>query len=707
MPTRIQYRIGVDIGGTFTDIVLYNDCGETIVSKVSSTPEDPGLAVVEGVTALVKEHGIAPSDISEVVHGTTVGSNTILQKVGARTGLITTHGFRDVLEIGRIRTPDMFDLTWEKPEQLVERCHRLGVPERLSATGEIILPLDVDALRSAMQQLVDDGCDAVAICFLNSYANPIHEIIARDLVLAEFPELSVTASCDVLPEMKEYERTSTTVVNAYLLTVMRTYLSRLKTALKERGFDAPLLIVNSAGGMMGVDAAMSRPVFAVGSGPAGGVTGAARLADAIGLNTVIAFDMGGTTAKASIVQDGVPMLINEYEFRDGISSPSRFTKGGGYMLKVPAIDIAEVGAGGGSIAWIDAGGMLQVGPVSAGADPGPAAYGRGSDKPTVTDANICLGLIAATGLAGGSLVIDRLLAEKAVQTYIAEPLGLTVTEAALGIRQVANINMARAIRSVTIERGLDPRDMTLMAFGGGGAVHAADVARILGIKKIIVPTMSGVFCSVGMLASDVEHSMVAAAAGSLTTFARDAFKSITNTLEEQMRDRLRNEGYGQENSILEYFADLRYVGQSSELTIPINVDDVLTGGVHSLSEPFNQSYETVYGYRDDAEVELANLRVIGRGLRDRKLEFKHLKNQAKTDSEVGMTIRDVCFQSADEVFPTTICSRDIVLTKAIPGPAILVSYDTTIVVPPGTVATTDGCGSVVLEESEPTSEVRP
>lgn len=697
MTTQVKYRIGVDIGGTFTDIVLYNDDGETIVSKVSSTPDDPGLAVVEGVSSLVKEHGIAPSDITEIVHGTTVGSNTILQKVGARTGLITTQGFRDVLEIGRIRTPDMFDLTWEKPEQLVERCHRLGVPERMSATGEIILPLDLDALRLAAKRLVDDRCDALAICFLNSYANPEHEIAARDLVQAEFPELSVTASCDVLPEMKEYERTSTTVVNAYLLTVMRTYLSRLKIAMKERGFDAPLLIVNSAGGMMGVEAAMSRPVFAVGSGPAGGVTGAARLAKSIGLKTVIAFDMGGTTAKASIVQNGVPMLINEYEFRNGISSPSRFTKGGGYMLKVPAIDIAEVGAGGGSIAWIDAGGLLQVGPVSAGADPGPAAYGLGGDKPTVTDANICLGLIASTGLAGGSLVIDRALAQKAVQTNIAEPLGLTVTEAALGIRQVANINMARAIRSVTVERGLDPRDMTLMAFGGGGAVHAADVAKILGIERIIVPTMSGVFCSVGMLASDVEHSMVAAAVGPLDTFTPDVLKCLINKLEGQMRVRLSSEGYNEDNSVFEYFADLRYVGQSSELTIPINVSDVLADGAACLNEPFNQSYQTVYGYSDDAEVELANLRIIGRGLRDKKLEFKQLKRNVAASAEMEITTREVCFDNTEELFETKICSRDMVLTDPISGPAILVSYDTTIVVPPGMLATTDACGSVVLE----------
>lgn len=696
----MQYRIGVDIGGTFTDIVLYDETGQTAISKVASTPDDPGKAVITGIVDMLAQRDIAPAQVSEIAHGTTVGSNTILQKKGAVTGLITTRGFRDVLEIGRIRTPDMFDLTWEKPVQLVPRRFRKEVVERLSAHGEIVVPLDKSSLQTAVRELLAQGCEALAICFLNSYANPVHEVMARDLIEKEFPSLLVTASCDVLPEMKEYERTSTTVVNAYLLTEMRAYLTKLEAELTSRGFSAPLLIVNSAGGMMGLDAAKSRPVFAVGSGPAGGVIGAARLGQATDLGTVIAFDMGGTTAKASIIDKGVPMLINEYEFRDGITSPSRFTKGGGYMLKVPAIDIAEVGAGGGSIAWIDAGGMLQVGPVSAGADPGPAAYNLGNDKPTVTDANICLGFIGETGLAGGSLTVNRALAEQAVRIHVAEPLGLTVTQAALGIRRIANVNMARAIRSVTVERGLDPREMTLMAFGGGGSMHAADVALLLDIRKIVIPTMSGVFCSVGMLAADVEHSLVKATVGPITGWHAGTLKAPLDQLEADMRQRLKEEGFGPDRIELSFGADLRYMEQSSELTIPVDRQVLVDEGGQALHAPFQAAYETVYGYSDESPVELVNLRVTGRGLRDQKLDFRALSGGSHAGEIQHSAKRQVCFSSADIWLDTAILPRHHVLESALDGPAILVSYDTTIVVPPAARATTDGCGSVLLDISQ-------
>jgi N-methylhydantoinase A len=593
----------------------------------------------------------------------------------------------------------MFDLTWEKPVQLAQRRHRKEVPERLSAQGEIITPLDKDSLRTAVSELIADGCETLAICFLNSYINPIHEIEARDLIEAEFPELLVTASCDVLPEMKEYERTSTTVVNAYILTAMRAYLERLQSELTALGFRAPLLIVNSAGGMMGADAARSRPVFAVGSGPAGGVIGAARLAQATGLEAVIAFDMGGTTAKASIVHDGAPLLINEYEFREGISSPSRFIKGGGYMLKVPAIDIAEVGAGGGSLAWIDAGGMLQVGPVSAGAHPGPAAYDLGNDKPTVTDANVCLGFIGESGLAGGSLTIKRALAEKAVREHVAEPLGLGLSEAALGIRHVANINMARAIRSVTVERGLDPREMTLMAFGGGGPLHAADVALLLGIEKIVVPTMSGVFCSVGMLASDVEHSLVRATIGLIEDWSAAELSARLDQLENDMRGRLKDEGFEGDQVALSFGADLRYIGQSSDLTIAVDAPALREKGGAALHTSFQRSYEAIYGYSDEAPIELVNVRVTGRGLRAQKLDFNSLSGASREEAVQVQDARKVCFLEPDTWHDTSVHQRVKVLDEAIEGPAVLVSYDTTIVVPPGATASTDGCGSVVLDLS--------
>ena len=369
-------RVGIDIGGTFTDLVLSRD-GALYVNKTSTTPADPADAVIDGLTGLLARLGVDAADVAEVVHGTTVGSNTILQKTGALTGLITTAGFRDVLEIGRIRTPDMYDLTWEKPEPLAPRRFRREVAERIGADGAVVTPLDPAAVAAVGRALQAEGVAAVAICFINSYVNPAHEMLAAEALRAACPGLQVTASCEVLPEMKEYERTSTTVVNAYLLPTMRTYIERLSARLREIGVTAPLQVVASNGGMMGAKAAARLPVYAVASGPAGGVTGSAALARGFGWGDHIVFDMGGTTAKASIVEGGVPTLITEYEFRDGITAPSRFIKGGGYMLKVPAIDIAEVGAGGGSLAAIDAGGLLSVGPASAAARPGPACYGRG------------------------------------------------------------------------------------------------------------------------------------------------------------------------------------------------------------------------------------------------------------------------------------------------------------------------------------------
>src|SRR5215831_14625059 len=390
---RKSVRVAVDIGGTFTDIVLMSHAGILHESKVSTT-SDPSVAVIDGVHTLLRELSIAPADVVEVLHGTT-------------TGLITTRGFRDVLEIGRIRMPEMFDLTWTKPQPLVPRRHRLEVRERIAADGAIVNPLNEQDVVSAARELCDAGIESIAICFINSYRNPIHEQRAAEVIRNAVPALLLCTSHAVLPEMKEYERTSTTVVNAYLLHQMRSYLRRLEGGLRDIGISAPVLVMTSNGGMVAASTASEKPVLVVASGPAGGVVGGSRLAHARGDKDAIVFDMGGTTAKAVIIEDGQPSMTSEYEFRDGISSSSRFIKAGGYMLKVPAIDIAEVGAGGGSLASIDHGGLLRVGPESAGADPGPACYNLGNGAPTVTDANVVLGYISPTALAGGQLPIDK------------------------------------------------------------------------------------------------------------------------------------------------------------------------------------------------------------------------------------------------------------------------------------------------------------
>ncbi|MBN9278982.1 MAG: hydantoinase/oxoprolinase family protein [Hyphomicrobium sp.] len=686
-------RVAVDVGGTFTDIVVMTANGIMHESKVSTTPDDPSRGVVEGLASLLAELGAAPGSVAEVLHGTTVGSNTILQRTGARTGLITTRGFRDVLEIGRIRMPDMFDLTWDKPKPLVPRRHRLEVTERIAADGTVIHPLSETDVTAAAEQLVADGIEAIAICFLNSYRNAAHEKKAEALINARLPDLPVTASYAVLPEMKEYERTSTTVVNAYLLTAMRGYLRKLEGRLAEVGIVAPILVMTSNGGMLAARAARDLPVMVVASGPAGGVIGAAGLGRARGDRDVIVFDMGGTTAKAVIIEDGRPSMTSEYEFRDGMSTSSRFIKAGGYMLKVPAIDIAEVGAGGGSLAGIDAGGLLKVGPESAGAAPGPACYGLGNTRPTVTDANVVLGILNPNALAGGRLTIDRGLAERAIKEHVATPLSLSVEEAAHGIRAVANAAMARAIRAVTVERGRDPRDLTLMAFGGNGGIHSVDVARQLGVRTIIIPPLAGVFSAVGMLAADIEHTALVTVMRLLDDLSAQDLSAIMARLGAEVASRLAADGYGADRTELVWQAELRHEGQATELPVPFDADgDVLA----QISERFVEEYLKTYGYRDQTPLELVKVTVTGRGLRESRLDFKAMKIEPRTGA-ARAGYRLVSFSRGVPAVETAIVSRAAIGAAERSGPLIIEEFDATIVVPPDATISRDGMGNLVLK----------
>jgi N-methylhydantoinase A len=686
-------RIAVDIGGTFTDIVLMTGDGVLHESKVSTTPADPSAAVIEGVRALLRELAIAPAAVAEVLHGTTVASNTILQRAGAATGLITTRGFRDVLEIGRIRMPEMFDLTWSKPKPLVPRRHRLEVRERIAADGAIVDPLDEDGVVAAAARLAATGIAAIAICFINSYRNPVHEQRAETLVRRAFPDLLVSSSHAVLPEMKEYERTSTTVVNAYLLAQMRRYLRQLEGGLREIGIAAPVLVMTSNGGMIAASTAAEMPVLVVASGPAGGVVGGARLAQAMGENDTIVFDMGGTTAKAVIIEDGQPSMTSEYEFRDGISTSSRFIKAGGYMLKVPAIDIVEVGAGGGSLAGIDHGGLLRVGPDSAGAVPGPACYGLGNDRPTVTDANVVLGYISPTALAGGQLPIDKAKSVAAVTTHIAKPLGIGVEEAAHGIRAVANAAMGRALRAVTVERGRDPRDLALVAMGGNGGVHAIDLARQLGIGRVIVPPLSGVFSAVGMLAADVEHTHLKTVLVPLDEVTASDLMTWMAELAGDIGARLARDGYTAERIEATWQADLRHEGQATELTVAFTLDSDARA---QMRERFLAEYLKTYGYQDETAIELVKIRLIGRGLRAERLDFAAMR-AAERPAVNGAASRAVSFGRGQGFVEAPIVARHAVERQARRGPLIIDEFDATIVVPPDASVHRDAAGNIVMD----------
>jgi N-methylhydantoinase A len=688
---KSDVRVAVDIGGTFTDIVVMAGDGVLHESKVSTTSDDLSRAVVAGLDVLLQELGIAAGNVEEVLHGTTVGSNTILQRSGAKTGLITTRGFRDVLEIGRIRMPDMFDLTWDKPKPLVPRRLRLEIVERVAADGSIVEPLSEASVIAAGEELVAAGIEAIAICLINSYRNPAHEQRAEALLRERFPSLLVTASYAVLPERKEYERTSTTVVNAYLLAAMRSYLRNLEKGLRSIGVAAPIRVITSNGGMLAAGTACEKPVFVVASGPAGGVIGAARLGAARGEPNLIVFDMGGTTAKAVIIEDGRPSMTSEYEFRDGISTSSRFVKAGGYMLKVPAIDIAEVGAGGGSLAGIDKGGLLRVGPESAGAMPGPACYGLGNDRPTVTDANVVLGLINPRALAGGRLAIDRSLSEQAILSHVAKPLGLSLEDAAHGIRAVANAAMSRAIRAVTVERGRDPRDLTLVAMGGNGGIHALDVARDLGIGRVVVPPLAGVFSAVGMLASDLEHIALDTVTRYLDELTSADLKRLKAQLADDVLRRLAADGFTGTRVVLGWEADLRHEGQATELTVHYDGNDL-----GEMTARFVAEYHKTYGYRDESPIELVKLRVVGRGQRQRRLDFGQLAIDARAGAPAAPS-RAIHFTRGAAPINTQVVPRSALSLSPRRGPLVIEEFDATTVVPPDSSVHRDPLNNIVLE----------
>ena len=496
-------RIAADIGGTFTDIALTLPDGTIATHKVLSTPADYAAAVVDGVRDLLKRWGVKGSEVSEVLHACTVATNSILEGKGARTALLTTRGFRDVLELRRVRVPKLYDPLWVKPTPLVPRNLRFEVTERLGPDGEVILPLDEAELDRVIAEIGRARVEAIAVCFLHSYANPDHERRVGARLRKAFPEAFVTLSIDILPEIREYERTSTTVVNAYVGPPVKAYVGALAKRLKDDGVAGRLLVMQSSGGILDAPTVMEQPARIVECGPAAGVIGAARVAAAAGMNDVLTLDMGGTTAKASLIEGGKIAHTDEYEVGGGISLSSRLVKGAGYALKLPVIDISEVGAGGGSLVKFDRGGGLKVGPESAGAAPGPACYGLGGTEATVTDANVMLGFVNPKALAGGTVPIDAGKARTAIEEKVARRLGTSVEAAAWSVFEVASSTMMRALKAVSTYRGRDPREFGLVAFGGNGGVFGPHLAKELGIARVIVPPAAGVLSAIGLLVSDV------------------------------------------------------------------------------------------------------------------------------------------------------------------------------------------------------------
>jgi len=691
-----RFRVGADIGGTFTDLVFLDEDGRLHIKKVSSSVDDYARAIVEGVREVFQEAGLSGADVGEVLHGTTVASNAILELQGARTGLITTRGFRDVLEIRRLRMPRLYDLTWEKPPALVERYLRREVDERVNARGEVVKPLDPADVERALDRLLAEGIETLAVCLINSYANPVHEQQIKEIVQRRAPGLPLCISAEVLPEIKEYERTSSTVINAYVMPVVQRYLATLRTGLEEIEVGAPLLIMQSNGGLMTADAASRMPMHIIESGPAAGVVGTQALARRMGLGKVIAFDMGGTTAKAAIIEDGEVTRASEYQVGGGIMLGSRLLTGAGYLLRVPAIDLAEVGAGGGSIVWIDAGGALQVGPRSAGAVPGPLCYDAGGTEPTITDANVILGYLNPTHLVGGAVKLNAARAREVFDERIARPLGLSLDQAAYGAHTIAASNMIRAIKAVSSERGRDPREYVLFAFGGNGPLFAGGMARQLDIKKIVVPPAPGLFSSFGLLYSDVEHHYVRTYPRRTGQLDFDELNQVWSRMDADALAQLASEGFTGAAVRLRRSADLRYQGQSFELTVPVPTGRLDAASIAALAEAFGQEHERTYGHRagPDEPVEVVTLRLVAQGISDRPRVPDHIR--IDRDGGGAHPPRRVHFGPDYGWLETPVLGRGD-LARLTHGPCIVEEYDATCVVEPGSTAVLDAHGNIVIE----------
>ena len=697
MPISSDLRVAFDIGGTFTDVVIAGSDGQLFTYKILTLPDSVGADV--GGCIADTERQQADSTISSLVHGTTIASNAVLEEKGAVTGLITTQGFRDELEIRRLGRPSVYNVFWQRTPPLIPRRRRIEVAERMTVQGAVETPLNEADVRQAIQILKRQGVEAIAVAFLHSYVNQNHEQQAVALIREALPEVMVCSSAEVLPEIREYERTSTTALNAYLMPVVNRYLDQLETQLKR--YPPTLQIMQSNGGVMTAEHARRRPVHMIESGPAAGVLAAASLAKEIGLSQAVAFDMGGTTVKGCLIEDGQPVETAEGEVGSGINIAGRLSEGAGYALRVPAYDIAEVGAGGGSLAWVDDGGALRVGPRSASAVPGPACYGRGGTEPTITDANVALGYMNPGNIAGGTVEIDAEAARAAIQTNLGKRLGLSVQEVAHGIHQVANATMTRAIRAVTTERGRDPREFTLIAFGGSGPVHAATLADNLGIRQVYIPLFPGLFSALGLLLADLRYDYVQSVPLELDAIdpalLLREFDVLVSRAEQDAHDEKRDLASIQYERLI----DLRYKRQSSELTLTVP-DTVESANLQQvLAESFHAEHEQTYGYRrEDDGIAIVSVRLKAT-TQTQSLSFSelgaHFKRTAKK-SEYASS-RRAHFGPQNGELDTRILNRADLIENPMAGPIIVEEFDTTVVVPPQWQASVDDYGNIVLAKS--------
>jgi N-methylhydantoinase A len=681
---------GVDTGGTFTDIVGLDEAGRILVRKVDNQAADATRSIAEGVAGLVAEAGLDPARVGRMVHCTTILGNSVIERKGPACGLITTEGFRDVLELGRQHNPVLYDIFWKKTKPLIPRRRIVEVRERIGADGAVVEPIDAASLGAALAKLAALGVRSVAICLINACTNPAHEEAIAAEVRRFLPEVTISLSSRISPEWGEYERTSTTATDAFVKPTFATYLTALQREMAARDLRPDLFVMQSAGSIAPAAVAMDMPVHCLDSGPAAAVVAAAHIGRALGYPEVLTLEIGGTTAKSTLIEGGVPRRATETEIGTPLGSDGRVLRGGGFVLRMPVIDAAEVGAGGGSIARVDAGGALLVGPEGAGAFPGPASYGRGGTMPTVTDANLVLGYLSGAQKLGGTIELDTALARAAIEREIAKPLGIPVLDAAFAIRALANAIIARAVRTVSTERGRDLRGFALLAAGGGGPGHAAEIARALGISTVIIPPQAGVFAALGMLWAPPEQR--AALAVKLRLSAADAAPALDGTLSRLLRQ-LDANAFAGERQVREE-VDVRYVGQFHQLTVPV----ARLGGVPDLAairEAFEAEHERSFGYRSPREgCEVATVRVlVGYPSAMQALALPEPSAVAPS----GPAMRDVYFGAQLGMQRARVIGRAAVGDRPVQGPFVIPEYDTTVIVPPDFTLRREASGALVLE----------
>ncbi len=689
MSTAPRTRLAVDIGGTFTDLALEQDDARW-TAKVLTTPSAPEEGVMTGVARILEESGVAAADLDLVIHGTTLATNAIIERKGAKTALITTEGFRDVVQLGTESRFEQYDVNLDLPEPLVPRWLRLPVPERVRHDGKELMPLDEDAVAALVPTLEAEGVESVAIGFLHSFVAPEHEQRAREVLRKHLPGMPITLSCEVSPEMREYERFSTACANAYVQPLMARYLTRLADQLKDSGVSCPLFMMLSGGGLATLDTAVRYPIRLVESGPAGGAIFASEIAAEMGLDRVLSYDMGGTTAKVCLVDDFKPQTARTFE----VARVYRFRKGSGLPLRIPVIEMVEIGAGGGSIAHVDRLGVIAVGPESAGAEPGPACYGGGGDKPTVTDANLALGRFDPDAFAGGRIKLDAAAAEAALLRDVGKPLALSGEMSALGVVEIVDENMSNAARVHAIESGKGYDGRTLIAFGGGGPVHGARVAEKLGIERVVVPTSAGVGSAVGFLKAPVAYEVIRSLYQRFSAFDVDAVNAMFEEMAQEAHDTVRL-GAGDVPVTETRIAYMRYVGQGHEIAVTLPKEKLGAGDVATLQKAYDDEYQALYNRLvPDSDVEVMSWAVTVTTAADRTAA--PTREAAAHDAAPAGT-RQVFDTTAGKVVEVPIYERAGLAAGArIAGPAILVEDETSTVVTGGFDALINDLGYIEL-----------